>query len=319
MTGVRPPLAVIGLGVMGSGMAHALLRAGFPVTVYNRTESKAAPLTQAGARAAVSPAAAAVGASVVLLSLADEAAVEDVLFGKISGVLQAGQTVIDTSTVSPEFARDAAARLKALGVHRIEACVIGNPKMAASGQLRVFAAGEEEDVDEVTDVLAAIGQDVRYLGTTGRASSVKLAFNLLLGVQTLGLAEAVEFAEAAGLDRELLLNALESSGWRSPVLSFRADFMRRRAYQPAGFRSALMYKDLNLAAREAASQRLDLPLVRCAADRYETVISAGRGDDDAAVVVEVRSATPLSRLASAGYGPAESVDQQQESGGSHVD
>ena len=164
--------------------------------------------------------------------------------------------------------------------------------MAASGQLRVFAAGDKPDVDTVADVLDAIGQDVRYLGATGRASSLKLAFNLLLGVQTLGLAEAVEFAETAGLDRELLLNALESSGWRSPVLSFRADFMRRRTYQPAGFRSALMYKDLNLAAREAAARQVDLPLVRCAADRYESVISVGRGDDDAAVVVDVRPDPP---------------------------
>ncbi len=286
MAGGRP-IAVIGLGGMGSGMAHALLRAGFPVTVYNRTESKAAPLARAGASIAPSAEAAATGASVVLLSLADETAVEDVLFGSLSGILRAGQTVIDTSTVSPEFARAAAGRLAAIGPHRVEACVIGNPQMAAAGQLRVFAAGDKPDVDEVADVLAAIGQDLRYLGTTGRASSLKLAFNLLLGVQTLGLAEAVEFAETAGLDRELLLNALESSGWRSPVLSFRADFMRRRTYQPAGFRSALMYKDLNLAAREAAARQVDLPLVRCAADRYESVISVGRGDDDAAVVVDV--------------------------------
>src|SRR6266516_1509736 len=284
------PIAVIGLGGMGSGMAHALVRAGFPVTVYNRTEAKAAPLAQAGA--SIAPAAAAANASVVLLSLADETAVQDVLFGRLGGILRVGQTVIDTSTVSPEFARAAAERLAALGPRRVEACAIGNPQMAASRQLRVFAAGDKPDVDTVADVLDAIGQDVRYLGATGRASSLKLAFNLLLGVQTLGLAEAVEFAETAGLDRELLLNALEASGWRSQVLSFRADFMRRRTYQPAGFRSALMYKDLNLAAREAAARQVDLPLVRCAADRYESVISVGRGDDDAAVVVDVRPDPP---------------------------
>ena len=318
MTGDRPSLAVIGLGAMGSGMAQALLRAGFPATVYNRTRSKTAPLVQAGARAADSPAAAAVGASVLLLSLADETAVEDVLFGQIGGGLRAGQTVIDTSTVSPEFARLATARLKALGVHRIEACVIGNPMMAVHGKLRVFAAGDEENVAEVADVLAAIGQEVRYLGATGRASSLKLAFNLLLGVQTLGLAEAVEFAEAAGLDRELLLDVFESSGWGAPVLNFRAAFMRRRGYQPAAFRSALMYKDLSLAVREAAVRRLDLPVARAVADRYETVIAAGRGDDDAAVAVEVPAVRPRSLLASAGHGLDASIDRHQGIGDSHV-
>jgi 3-hydroxyisobutyrate dehydrogenase len=283
-----PRVAVIGLGGMGSGMAQSLLRAGFAVTVHNRTAAKAEPLEQAGAAVAASAAGAAAGASFVLLSLADEAAVEDVLFGQLSPVLRPGQTVIDTSTVSPEFARAAATRVAAAGARRVEACVIGNPPMAAAGKLRVFAAGDEADVDAAAGVLGAIGQDLRYLGVTGRASSLKLAFNLLLGVQTLGLAEAVEFAETAGLDRDLLLDAIEASGWRSPVLSFRAMFMRRRAYQPAGFRAALMYKDLNLAAREAAARQVDLPLVRCAADRYEAVISAGRGDDDAAAVVDVR-------------------------------
>ena len=291
MTAGRP-LAVIGLGGMGSGMAHALLRAGFPVTVYNRTASKAEPLAGAGATIATSAETAAAQASVVLLSLADEAAVEDIVFGRLSGVLRKGQTVIDTSTVSPEFARKAAGRLAALGPHRVEACVIGNPQMAASGQLRVFAAGDQPDVDGVADVLGAIGQEVRYLGPTGRASSIKLAFNLLLGVQTVALAEAVEFAETAGVSRELLLNAIEASGWRSPVLSFRADFMRRHTYTPAGFRSVLMHKDLTLAAREAASRHVDLPVVRCAAQRYESVISAGRGDEDAAVIVDV-PADPL--------------------------
>src|SRR6266542_5094096 len=93
------PIAVIGLGGMASGRAHALVKAGFPVTVYNRTEAKAAPLAQAGASIAPSAAAAAANASVVLLSLADETAVQDVLFGRLGGLLRAGQTVIDASTV----------------------------------------------------------------------------------------------------------------------------------------------------------------------------------------------------------------------------
>jgi 3-hydroxyisobutyrate dehydrogenase len=111
----------------------------------------------------------------------------------------------------------------------------------------------------------------------------------LLGIQTAGLAEAVAFAEGAGVDRELLLTALDNSGWRSPVLSFRSEFMRKRSYEPAGFRATLMHKDLQLADEEARSFSVDLPLVEAAAQRFAEAIEAGRGDEDAAVVVELTS------------------------------
>lgn len=282
------PIAVIGLGGMGGGMAHALLNAGFQVVVFNRTAAKAESHGEAGAVVATSARAAVTDARVVLLSLADEDAVTEVLLGELHGALQPGTTVIDTSTVSPTFAREMADKLTADGVRRVEACVIGNPQMAAAGRVRVFAAGTTSDVDDVRDVLNAIGQEVRYIGDAGTASVLKLAFNLLLGVQTVALAEAVSFVEAMGLSRELLLHAIENSGWSSPVLSFRSRFMRDRDYQNAGFRSALMHKDLVLARAEALERGVEMPLVRHAVDDYDLVLRAGRGDDDAAVVVEMR-------------------------------
>jgi 3-hydroxyisobutyrate dehydrogenase len=289
---------VIGLGGMGSGMARALLDAGYPVTVYNRTASKAEPLVAAGATLAPSAAAAGSGAQVVVLSLADEHAVEEVLFGEVVSHLKPGTTVVDTSTVSPSFAHNTAIRLAASGVHRVEACVIGNPAMAKSGQLRVFAAGKESDVDDVRDILGALSQEIRYLGPSGRAGTLKLAFNLLLGIQTAALAETVSFAESAGLDREFLLNALDNSGWRSPILSFRAAFMRRREYVPAGFRTVLMQKDLTLAQEEAAAHGVRLPLVAASAERFGEAIRSGRGDEDAAVVAELvaRAEPPSAKL-----------------------
>jgi 3-hydroxyisobutyrate dehydrogenase len=272
---------------MGSGMARALLDAGYPVTVYNRTVEKAEPLVAAGAVLAPSASAAGAGAEVVVLSLADEHAVEEVLFGEVVWKLKPGTTVVDTSTVSASFAHNTEIRLGASGVRRVEACVIGNPAMATSGQLRVFAAGRESDVDGVRDILGALSQEIRYLGPSGRAGTLKLAFNLLLGIQTAALAETVSFAESAGLDREYLLNALDNSGWRSPILSFRAAFMRRREYTPAGFRTVLMQKDLTLAQEEAAAHGVRLPLVAASAERFAEVITAGRGDEDAAVVAEL--------------------------------
>lgn len=283
-------VAVLGVGAMGSGMAQAILAAGFPVTVFNRTPAKAEHLTAAGAHLAASAAVAVQSAGTVLVSLADEAAVKAVLFGDVATNLQPGTVVIDTSTVSPAFARRAAEQLAELGAHRVEACVVGNPRMASRGALRVFAAGRQSDVDKVGAVLDAIAQDVRYLGPPGSASVLKLAFNLLLGVQTAGLGEAVAFAEAIGVDRGQLLDALDNSGWRSPVLSFRAEFMRRRVYQPAGFRAGLMHKDLILARDEALAHGVSLPLVDQAIDRFGDVLAVGRADDDAASVAELKPA-----------------------------
>lgn len=280
-------VAVLGLGVMGSGMARALLAAGFSVVVHNRTAARATPLIDAGAVWADSAAAAVADIDVVLVSLSDERAVEQVLFGDAVWRLRPGTTVVDASTVSPAFARHSSTRLAASGVHRVEVAVVGNPAMAAAGGLRVFTAGDETHLEPVADVLAAIGADVRHLGKTGQASTLKLALNLLLGVQTAGLAEAVTFAESAGLDRDTFLDVVDGSGWRSPVLAFRGDFMRRRCYSPAGFRTALMRKDLDLALDEAAAHRVVLPLVELSAGRFAEVIAAGRGDDDAAAIVEV--------------------------------
>lgn len=279
-------VAVLGLGGMGGGMARALLDAGFRVTVHNRTKEKAYPLVEAGASLAGTPGIAVADAEVVLLSLADEVAVEEVLFGAVAELLGPHQKVIDTSTVSPEFARQAAKRLSVRGVPRVEACVVGNPQMAEAGMLRVYAAGDQSEVDSVADVLGAIGQETRFLGAPGTASSLKLAFNLLLGVQTAGLAEAVSLVECAGLDREVALAALQDTGWGSLALGFRAEFMRERGYSPPGFRSVLMHKDLRLARQEAAAHQRRLPLVERAEERYESVVSAGRGDEDAAVIVE---------------------------------
>ncbi|MGH4026006.1 MAG: NAD(P)-dependent oxidoreductase [Pseudonocardiaceae bacterium] len=281
-------VGVVGLGGMGAGIAHALLTAGFPVTVHNRTAARTVPLQQAGAQVAGSAGEVGAASDVLLLSLSDEPVIEQVLFGELVERLRPGTTVVDTSTVSPSYARATGARLAASGIHRVEACVIGNPDMARAGRLRVFAAGESLAVQEVDDVLGAISQQVRYIGPAGQASALKLAFNLLLGVQTAGLGEAVAFAEGAGLDRQVLLDALEGSGWRSPVLSFRAEFMRRRTYQPAGFRSTLMHKDLRLAQEEGAARGVELPLTGCTIDRFALLVATGRGDQDAAAVAELR-------------------------------
>ncbi|MBO8196523.1 NAD-binding protein [Streptomyces oryzae] len=280
------PLAFIGLGNMGGGMAHRLLAAGHALTVHNRTAAKAAPLAEAGATVAASPAEAAKGRSVVLLSLADEAAVEEVLFGQVADVLAPGAVVVDTSTVSPAYARECAQRLALRGLRRVEACVVGNPFQAREGKLRVYTSGEEEDIARVGGILDTLGAQVVHLGAPGTAATLKLIFNLLLGAQVASLAEAVAYGVAAGLDRDRLLSSVAESGFSSVVLRFRAELMRKGAYQPAFFRSTLMEKDLRLALGDAAVAGVPLPVLDSVRERFAGVNAAGDGDKDASVLLE---------------------------------
>jgi 3-hydroxyisobutyrate dehydrogenase-like beta-hydroxyacid dehydrogenase len=293
MTGV----AVIGLGAMGAGMAHRLLGRGFEVTVYNRTAARAAPLTAAGARQAGTAADAARAARVLLLSLSDERAVDQVLFGETGAAPPPGSLVVDTSTVSPSYARQAAQRLAGLGARRVEACVLGNPDMAREGALRVFTAGDPEPAEAVLDVLAALAAQVLHVGPAGSASALKLVFSALLGTQVAALAEAVNYGTEAGLDPALLLTAVEHSGFSSRVLAFRAAFMRERRYEPAAFRAWLMEKDLRLTLGEASQLGVPMPVTVSAADRFAAAVSAGDGDKDAAVVVESHGGRQLSASA----------------------
>ncbi|GAA2150500.1 NAD(P)-dependent oxidoreductase [Kitasatospora kazusensis] len=279
-------LAFIGLGSMGGGMAHRLLRSGFELTVHNRTAARAEPLAAEGAVVAGSPALAAAGVRTVLLSLSDEAAVEQVLFGELVPVLEPGSTVVDTSTVSPGYAREAAARLAAAGLRRVEACVVGNPLQAREGQLRVFAAGDEQDIEAVRPVLEAIGSELVLFGAPGAAATAKLILNLLLGAQVASLAEAVTYGERAGLDRDQLLATIAGSGFSSQVMRFRAELMRKGSYRPAFFRAALMEKDLRLAVADAEAVRVAMPVLDTVRAAFAGVVEAGDGDQDAAVLIE---------------------------------
>jgi 3-hydroxyisobutyrate dehydrogenase-like beta-hydroxyacid dehydrogenase len=286
MTGPEE-IAVIGLGSMGRAMAHRLLSSGFDVVVFNRTGAKADELLAAGARRAPSAAAAASRRGVVLLSLSDEEAVEDVLLGQ--GVLAAaseGSTILDTSAVSRDFARRMHERCSVTGVRRVETAVIGNPEQAKTGNLRLFTAGDTLDVERVDPVLSALGSSRVHLGEPGSAAAAKLVFNLVLAAQVAGLAEAVCVGEAAGLDRDMLLTAISQSGFSSAVMRFRAELMRERRYEPASFRTRLMEKDLRLALAGDAADAGRYRVLEATRALFHDAALAGRADQDAAAVIE---------------------------------
>jgi 3-hydroxyisobutyrate dehydrogenase len=280
-------IGFIGLGNMGAGMACRLAEAGYELAVYNRTREKAEPVAELGARVADSPADAAEGADVLMLSLANQDAVREVLFGPVgaAGALPEGAYIVDMSTIPPDFARELAETAPESGHRALDACVYGAPMHARSGELRVMVGADEADFHAVEGILETIGKEVTYLGGNGMGATMKLVLNMLMGVQMPALAEAIVFGERAGLKREDILNMISGSGYSSPVMNFRCNFIGQRAFDKAAFRLALMRKDMMLVLAESQGLAVPMPVAESA---YATLTAAqqqGLGDLDVAAVV----------------------------------
>lgn len=270
-------LGVLGLGTMGAGMAHRLLDLGRDLVVYNRTRARAEPLRERGAAVARTPAELGARADTVVVSLADQAAVDEVLFGPegLVAELPAGGLVVDTSTVDPAFAEALAARIAASGRYALDARVLGNGGHARAGELRLLVGGPAEVVERVRPLLDSMAKEVVHLGDSGRGATAKLVLNMLMGIEMQALAEAVVFAVRAGLPREVALRMISRSGFSSPVMSFKAGVMERAAYDRADFRLDLMLKDMTLVADQA--ERLGLRLDAAAASRAALAAASAGG------------------------------------------
>lgn len=280
-------IGFIGLGSMGFGMASRLAESGYEIAVHNRTRSKSEVVGQLGARVAESPADAAAGADVVMLSLADQHVVESMLFGEngVFGSLRPGGTIVDMSTVPPGFARDLAQKAGDAGYHALDACVLGNPNHARSGELRVMVGADEADFRAIESILHAIGKEVTYLGGSGMGATMKLVLNMLMGVQMPALAEAVVFGESAGLPRDKILQMIANSGYSSPVMGFRCAMMGRRKFGQAAFKLGLMRKDMMLVLSEAQDLGVPLPVSETAYSMLTAAKQQGLGDLDVASII----------------------------------
>jgi 3-hydroxyisobutyrate dehydrogenase-like beta-hydroxyacid dehydrogenase len=236
-----------GLGIMGSGMARNLLRAGFDLTVWNRTPARMEPLVQDGARAAASPADLAGRCSLIVLCVSDTRDVEQVLFGPEGAIhgLRPGALVIDCSTISPIQTKVFADKLAEVGVHMLDAPISGGSEGAARGTLAIMVGGEAEQVERAMPVLQAMGQAITHVGDHGAGQMVKLVNQILVANSMLALGEAFLFAQAGGLDLGKTLAAVEGGAAGSWTLSNRGPQLIERDWRP-GFAIDLQQKDLRL-------------------------------------------------------------------------
>ena len=278
----------IGLGNMGVPMVKNLLKAGFEVTVYNRTAAKAAPLQEAGAKLAVSPAALWETADTIITMVADDAALQQIHQGK-DGLLagaaaygpgaRSGATVIDMSTVSPATSRDLAAKLAAWGVDYLDAPVAGSVKPAELGQLVIMVGGKKEVYERAAPIFEKLGKAQFYLGQQGSGNNAKLAINTLLAFNMQGLAESVLFASEHGIRPEAMLAIIGESAVANAITKMKTANILQANYQPA-FALKHLAKDLRL----AQGQGLHTPAGKVIHDSYQQALVEGWGEKDISAI-----------------------------------
>lgn len=283
-----PRLGFIGLGAMGSRMAQRLLAAGYNLTVHDRTREQARPLEQSGAKFAPTPKRLAAAVDVVLSSLPDDAALEEVMFGPEGAltVARPGTTFIEMSTVSPRTSSrlHEAARTRGLAV--LDAPVSGSTPQAEEGQLVILVGGREEMYREYLPILNVLGKNSFYMGPAGSGTATKLCLNTLLGVGIQALAEAIALGLRSGLDHERLLQVLGATSVLSPSQKSKLEHARTGEY-PASFPLRLMYKDFGLISQRALELSVAMPSTAAAAQvcAVEHAHNDGQGDEDFSAVI----------------------------------
>jgi 3-hydroxyisobutyrate dehydrogenase-like beta-hydroxyacid dehydrogenase len=280
-------IGFIGLGLMGQPMALNLRKAGFAVTVWNRTASRADELVAAGATLAKSPKEVAGASDFLITIVSDPPALEEVLWSP-NGAMQSlkpGATYMDSSTVSPALVRKIAAACAERKVNFLDAPVTGGDWGAKKGELVFMVGGEATTLSAAEPVLGVMGKKWFHLGPHGAGQTIKLAMNLILALQVDALAEAIALVSGAGLEPEKLVEVMQSSMARSGVLDVKAPNLLKGEYKPS-FPLRLMHKDLTLALDLANQLGVPLPATAAARETYSSVKGAAKQDLDFSAVMK---------------------------------
>ena len=275
-------VAFLGLGIMGTGMATNLVKAGHEVSVWNRTPGK----TVEGARTAATPADAAKGVEVVWMCVSDTAAVESVLFGKdgVEQSLTPGMIIADSSTISPAATLKFAESVRARGADYVDNPVTGSKAGAEGGSLIFIVGGAEAAIEKLKPLYAAMGKVFFRVGETGKGQSAKIAMNLQIALIYEGFAEGLTLAAKLGVDAQTLLPLIQASMIRSGVVDYKAPFVLKRDFTP-NFPMKLMHKDIKLMLDAAKESRVKLPALEIVEEIYDVAVEDGNGDLDYAATI----------------------------------
>ena len=279
----------VGLGIMGGPMALNVMKAGFETTVYNRTPAKAKALEAHGAKAADSPAAVAAASDVVLVCVTDTPDVLAVVLENPDGVLagvRPGTIVVDHSTVNPSAAKQCAAALGAKQASFLDAPISGGDIGAKNGALSIMVGGQKADFDKVLPILQAMGKTVTYCGPSGSGYIVKLCNQILGALHLVAASEALVLADAAGIDKNAMLQAVSGGAAGSWIISNLAPKMARGDFAP-GFFVDYQLKDLHIAANAAHDLGTPLPGMALAEQLFRAASRQGFGKEGTQAMYKV--------------------------------
>jgi 3-hydroxyisobutyrate dehydrogenase len=284
----KASVALLGLGTMGHGMAVNLLKAGFPLTVWNRTSSKAEPLRPMGAAVADTPANAAKNAAIVIAMLSDDDASRSVWLGP-DGALAAmppQSLAVESSTLSPGWISELHAAVHGRGLHMVEAPVTGSRPQAEAGQLSFLVGADEDALNAVTPALRCMSKEIVYLGPVGCGAEMKLINNFLCAVQVTSFAEALAWIDRSALRQETALDFLKRAAPGSGILSAMSERMTRRTHE-VNFLLRLMAKDLRYARAAAGRLGVSLSTSSPSEELFAKAQDEGWGEKDMSAVAEV--------------------------------
>ncbi|OUL18650.1 2-hydroxy-3-oxopropionate reductase [Nostoc sp. RF31YmG] len=280
-------IAYLGLGIMGRGMATNLLKAGYQVTAWNRSPEACRPLVEKGAVLAQTPAQAVNNAEVIMYSLADDKAVEEVVFGQ-DGILsnvRSPQIAIDMSTVHPDTSRREAAAYAQKQVEFLDAPVFGSKNEAAAGGLWIVVGGKQNVFEQVKPILAPLSETIHYLGDTGKGTAMKLIGNSIVATQIEALGEAMILAAKAGLNPQDVLDVLHVVDFRSPIFDGMGKTLLERDFTP-NFALKHMLKDANLIARFAQDLNSPTPAAALVRETLKAAVNQGWGEENASALIK---------------------------------
>ena len=281
-------VALLGLGIMGNGMARNLLKAGFPLTVYNRTRAKAEPLAALGATVAASPREAAADADIVIAMVGDDHASRAVWLddGGALAVAPAKAVLVECSTLSLEWVRELAERCAALGLDFLDAPVTGSKDAAESGELKLMVGGDAAALERARPALESISTQMIHFGPSGAGALIKLINNLMVAAQVAVLAEGLNLAEQGGLDLAQVVPFLINAGPGSPVVKGKAARIAAHDYADTQFALRWMHKDATYAMHAADEFGVPMPTLAAARELYRMARNLGLDEQDFAAVAE---------------------------------
>lgn len=281
-------IGFIGLGIMGKPMARNLIRAGYSLTVHNRTRAAEADLVALGATAAATPREVAAASDIVLIMAPDSPDVEQIISGPqgIRDAARPGLLVVDCSTISPVVTRQMAEQLRERGAAMLDAPVSGGDKGAIEGTLSIMVGGAPADFARAEPIFAAMGKTTTYCGPVGAGQTVKVCNQIVVAVVLEAISEALVLGSKAGADPEIILRVLSGGMAQTRAMDLRGATMIQHRFTP-GFKARLHQKDLGIVLETAKAYGVTLPATALVNQFFTALVAEGRGEWDHSALLTI--------------------------------